>query len=128
MDPAVQQPVSRWRGRGPLRPSGALPLLSQEETDTLYQSLVSTRYSLSTYEENMRAFGAADARTVISLNICADTFARRQEVLRWLESYGEAVTVSETGGSVWETGTSWWLCLQTERGFYAWQHWRPLWL
>lgn len=52
----------------------------------------------------MRAFGAADARTVISLNICADTFARRQEVLRWLESYGEAVTVSETGGSVWETG------------------------
>ena len=87
-----------------LAPSGALPLLSQEETDTLYQSLVSTRYSLSTYEENMRAFGAADARTVISLNICADTFARRQEVLRWLESYGEAVTVSETGGSVWETG------------------------
>lgn len=87
-----------------LAPSDALPLLSQEETDALYQSLASARYSLSTYEENLRAFGAADAQKIVSLAVYADTFSRRQQVLRWLDAYGETVTVSESLDGIWESG------------------------
>lgn len=82
----------------------ALDALSDEAITELYVREIESGVSPGSYEDNLRAFGALDADTVIGLRLYAGTFAGREELVGLLDRYASRVTYADEAADVVSAG------------------------
>jgi|GEM_PF-210433 len=83
-----------------------LDAMTGEEVDALFDREIGQYISAGSLEDNLRSFGALDARTLTGLRIYARTFAYRGELSGLLGRYRERVSYTDTAAAVISTGAS----------------------